>query len=342
MQREWKAHAITRGDEPDAGDRVDLKGQVAVTQGNALGRPRRARGVEEGGGVGVPTLGQELRLAAQLAPAGASFRAVQQDDAGRRSQSGHAARPVGRREDDPRRAVDQGVGEGIIGELRVQRHHHGAGPDDGERRRDPLRPVRREQGDASSGLQPGGDEPGRELAQGPGQMTVAPLSALGRREGDQRRPLGMRGEPVRNLDQRGESRHRARLSGESFALAIVLQLRGGGYACQHREGELMMTVIVRGSMALVILIIASGCVVVPAPVMDIPPPVPAPYVEYVPVSPGPPYVWVPGYWGWRHPSYVWVPGRYAVPPAPTYVWVSPYWAPTISGHVWIGGHWHIR
>lgn len=104
----------------------------------------------------------------------------------------------------------------------------------------------------------------------------------------------------------------------------------------------MMTMIVRGLMALIVSIIASGCVVVPAPVMGIPPPVPAPYVEYVPVSPGPPQFWVPGYWGWRHPSYVWVPGRYAVPPGPTYVWVSPYWAPTISGHVWIGGHWHIR
>jgi hypothetical protein len=57
----------------------------------------------------------------------------------------------------------------------------------------------------------------------------------------------------------------------------------------------MMIMIVRGSMALIISIIASGCVVVPAPVMGILPPAPAPYVEYVPVSPGPPHVWAPGY-----------------------------------------------
>ena len=39
MQREGEAHAIARGDEPDAGERVDLKGQVAVTEGNALAGP---------------------------------------------------------------------------------------------------------------------------------------------------------------------------------------------------------------------------------------------------------------------------------------------------------------
>jgi hypothetical protein len=64
MQWEWEAHAITRRDKPDAGERVDLKGQIAVTERNALRRSRRARGVEQGGGVGAPTLGRELRRTA--------------------------------------------------------------------------------------------------------------------------------------------------------------------------------------------------------------------------------------------------------------------------------------
>ena len=152
MQGEGEAHAVARRDEPDAGERVDLKGQVAVTQRDALWRSRRARGVEQGGGVGVPTLGKELPRATQPVPAGAPLRRVQQDDAGRRSQAGHAGRPVGGREDEPRRAVGQGVSEGLVVELRVQGNHHGACPDDCERRGDPLRPVRREQGGAGSGL----------------------------------------------------------------------------------------------------------------------------------------------------------------------------------------------
>ena len=96
--------------------------------------------------------------------------------------------------------------------------------------------------------------------------------------------------------------------------------------------------VVRSAIVLGILVMASACVVVPSPAVDIPPPVLTPYA----VWPGPPHVWVPGYWAWRHPGYVWVPGRYAVPPAPAYVWISPYWAPTITGHIWIGGHWRIR
>ena len=104
-----------------------------------------------------------------------------------------------------------------------------------------------------------------------------------------------------------------------------------------------MTMTVRGALVLGILVVASGCTIVPSPVVDVPPPVPMPYVEPVLVSPGLAYVWVPGYWAWTRPGYVWVPGRYAVPPpAPACVWMAPYWAPTITGHIWIGGHWRIR
>jgi hypothetical protein len=57
--------------------------------------------------------------------------------------------------------------------------------------------------------------------------------------------------------------------------------------------------ILRRAIVLAILVMASACVVVPASVVDVPPPVPTPYVEYVPVWPGPPHVWVPGYWADR-------------------------------------------
>ena len=77
---------------------------------------------------------------------------------------------------------------------------------------------------------------------------------------------------------------------------------------------------------------AIGTVAVPAAaavyVQVAPPPL---RVEPAPV-PRRGYVWVPGYWEWRHRQHVWIPGRY-VTARPGYVYVGPTWVER-------GGRWY--
>jgi len=61
--------------------------------------------------------------------------------------------------------------------------------------------------------------------------------------------------------------------------------------------------------------------------------------EVIVAAPGPRYVWVPGYYRYRHHAYVWVPGRYAIPPHHYTVWVPGRWVPRSGGYVWIQGYW---
>jgi hypothetical protein len=66
---------------------------------------------------------------------------------------------------------------------------------------------------------------------------------------------------------------------------------------------------------------------------------PPPAREVVPVAPGPRYVWVGGYYRYKHHAYVWVPGHYIVPPKRYAVWVPGHWVPRHGGYVWVAGYW---
>lgn len=68
---------------------------------------------------------------------------------------------------------------------------------------------------------------------------------------------------------------------------------------------------------------------------------PAVIVEAMPGAPGPDYVWVGGYWVWRHHRlgyghWEWVPGAWTHPPYHGAVWIGGGWGPR---HEWIEGRW---
>jgi hypothetical protein len=101
---------------------------------------------------------------------------------------------------------------------------------------------------------------------------------------------------VRDARDRGDAGRRfveSSFAGSRLATVLIAPRRRGRVGCHLGEDSVVR--IVRGSIVLGILLIASACVIVPAPV-DVPPPAALPAVEQVPVSPGPAYVWVPGYY----------------------------------------------
>ena len=69
-------------------------------------------------------------------------------------------------------------------------------------------------------------------------------------------------------------------------------------------------------------------------------PPPALRQEIVIVRPGPDYVWIPGFWEWRHRDYAWVGGRWARPPHRGAVWVAPRHELRGRNHYWVRGYWH--
>ena len=71
---------------------------------------------------------------------------------------------------------------------------------------------------------------------------------------------------------------------------------------------------------------------------------PAVIVETMPVAPAPGYIWVPGYWAWRHHRFgfghwEWVPGMWTVPPHRDAVWIGGRWEPHRGVNIWVDGHW---
>src|SRR5579862_1162512 len=66
---------------------------------------------------------------------------------------------------------------------------------------------------------------------------------------------------------------------------------------------------------------------------------PPPVVETVTVSPGPGYIWVGGFWTWRHHHWDWVSGRWAYPPRYGAVWVDAHWDHRWGRTVWVDGYW---
>jgi hypothetical protein len=85
-------------------------------------------------------------------------------------------------------------------------------------------------------------------------------------------------------------------------------------------------------------------------------PMPAPIVEVVPPVPHPGYSWVPGHYAWRVNHWQWVRGHYiagvvapmpvavvetAPPsPGPGWFWVRGHYVWERSGWAWHGGHWY--
>jgi len=61
--------------------------------------------------------------------------------------------------------------------------------------------------------------------------------------------------------------------------------------------------------------------------------------EVVVVRPGPDYVWIPGFWEWRHNDYAWVGGRWSRPPHRGAVWVAPRHELRGRHHFWVRGYW---
>ena len=84
-------------------------------------------------------------------------------------------------------------------------------------------------------------------------------------------------------------------------------------------------------------------VTTPAPVQEVTvgSAAPAVIVETIPASPGPDFVWVAGYWTWRHHRFgfghwEWTPGCWVHPPHHGAVWIVGGW----DRHGgWIEGHW---
>ena len=62
--------------------------------------------------------------------------------------------------------------------------------------------------------------------------------------------------------------------------------------------------------------------------------------EVIDVQPGPDYVWVGGYWTWRHDHHEWVRGQWKRPPHGRHQWVAPRWEHNTRGYVFIDGHWN--
>ena len=67
-------------------------------------------------------------------------------------------------------------------------------------------------------------------------------------------------------------------------------------------------------------------------------------MEAIPVAPGPDYVWVTGYWQWRHTRlgfghWEWVPGVWTRPPHRDAVWIEGRWEPHRGLNIWVDGHW---
>jgi hypothetical protein len=95
-----------------------------------------------------------------------------------------------------------------------------------------------------------------------------------------------------------------------------------------------------------LLLVAAGCVVVPADsysqpyaygdVVTVAPP--APQVEYIGPPPAVGYLWLGGYWAWRGGRHAWVPGHWEAP-HPGYHWVPHEWRHEGPGWRFHQGHW---
>ena len=84
----------------------------------------------------------------------------------------------------------------------------------------------------------------------------------------------------------------------------------------------------------------------PAPVQEVSigATTPATIVETIPPAPAPDFLWVSGYWTWRHTRFgfghwEWVPGMWTRPPHHDAIWIGGRWEPHRGLNVWVDGHW---
>jgi hypothetical protein len=67
---------------------------------------------------------------------------------------------------------------------------------------------------------------------------------------------------------------------------------------------------------------------------------PAAQAEVIVAQPSPEYVWIAGYWTWRHERYEWMAGHWEVPPHSNAVWIPPHYEPENSGFRFYEGYWN--